>query len=79
MSGVPAAGNAARPSGIGAPIFILRRNPKCPRGLGRGGVWGLCFAIGAGDQTVSMPAICLMALMAKVRVRPQAVPPMTQG
>ena len=79
MPAVPAAGNAARPSGIGAPMFILHREPKRPRGQVRGGVWGFCFAIGAGDQTVSMPAICLMALMAKVRVRPQAVPPMTQG
>ena len=30
-------------------------------------------------QAFSKPAICLMDLMAKVRVRPQAVPPMTQG
>ena len=30
MSGMPAAGNAARPSGIGAPMFILRREPKTP-------------------------------------------------
>src|SRR5699024_6528313 len=63
----------------GQPSVPADRNPKRPRGLGRGGVWGLCFTIGAGDQTVSIPAICLMALMAKVRVRPQAVPPMTQG
>ena len=80
MSGVPAAGNAARPSGIGAPMFILRREPKNAPAAKSAGAFGvLCFAIGAGDQTVSMPAICLMALMAKVRVRPQAVPPMTQG
>ena len=65
--------------GSARPCSFCAGNPKRPRGQVRGGVWGLCFAIGAGDQTVSMPAICLMALMAKVRVRPQAVPPMTQG
>lgn len=53
------------------------QNAPAAKSAGAFGV--LCFAIGAGDQTVSMPAICLMALMAKVRVRPQAVPPMTQG
>lgn len=65
--------------GSARPYSFCAGSPKRPRGQVRGGVWGFCFAIGAGDQTVSMPAICLMALMAKVRVRPQAVPPMTQG
>ena len=43
--------------GSARPSSFCAGNPKCPRGLGRGGVWGLCFTIGAGDQTVSMPAI----------------------
>ena len=30
MSATQAAGNAARPSGIGAPMFILRREPQTP-------------------------------------------------
>ena len=38
----------------------------------------LCRKI-ALDQALSRPAICLMDLMAKVRVRPHAVPPIKQG
>lgn len=65
--------------GSARPCSFCAGSPKCPRGQVRGGVWGFVFRNRSGDQTVSMPAICLMALMAKVRVRPQAVPPMTQG
>lgn len=65
--------------GSARPCSFCAGSPKRPRGQVRGGVWGFMFRNRSGDQTVSMPAICLMALMAKVRVRPQAVPPMTQG
>lgn len=53
--------------------------PNAPAAKSAGAFGVLCFAIGAGDQTVSMPAICLMALMAKVMVRPMATPAIRQG
>ena len=34
--------------GSARPCSFCAGSPKCPRGLGRGGVWGFCFAIGAG-------------------------------
>ena len=43
--------------GSARPCSFCAGSPKRPRGQIRGGVWGLCFAIGAGNQTVSMPAI----------------------
>ena len=47
--------------GSARPCSFCAGSPNAPADLAAGAFGVLCFAIGAGDQTVSMPAICLMA------------------